>query len=481
MSMLQANHPEPAAPETGPWPAARRRLSLIACMVLVVLVIVACADDSDNRQFANEPVTPHPTATATIGTPETVQPVAPGAPLASPEVLVDRRGAPSIIYALVDGHLWSFDGSSAREVTTERVLAFAASPSGNQVAIVTASENGSTATYDITVLEPNGNVDQEFEDVLRVEHDAATPEASLPQTDAVHLSWAPQGRRVLLAHASGRLIDIPFDGQVREIKTRTTLDGLIQAAWSPRGDLLGVVRRDRDGDGLLALIDPTQYPARVNVIAPVEGTSGGGISVEAFAWRPSGEGVLFLQGERRDHEIVNAQLLRWDREANTLRVVATGGQGGPTGSITSFTIAPDGKAVAYTISFRTNAGWAFSGLYVRSMREGQVYGVPVPADATVTDVRWMRDGLAWGMVVGTHDTGDVTFQRVDGAGQLVSLGTVGSVAPSTPSASPVAATPSTSPIPERPVASPAASPVGASPISETSSASPIATPATPIE
>ena len=466
MSRLQAIHRKSAAPESGTLAVRARRFLFLATMMLVALLIVACADDSDNRQFANDPVTPRPTATTPLGTPETAAPVEPAAPLASPETLVDRRGAPSVIYAQIAGQLWSFDGDRARQVSTDDVAAYAASPSGLQVAVVTTRYLDAETVFRIIVYESDGDVVHEFEDVLRVGRDSATPVPDFEE--AVHLSWAPQGRRLLLSHVSGQLVDIPFDGKVEEIETRTSIAGVIQAEWSPRGDQIGLVRRSANGGGLLSLVDPGQEPARVNVIAPVGVTSGPAKSVEAFAWRPSGDGVLFLQGQRDDAGVTHAQLLSWDYASNTTRVIATGGQGGPTGSITSFAIAPDGKAVAYTISFRSGSEWAFSGLFVRSLKHGQVYRVPIAGDATVIAVRWMRDGLAWGMVGGAHSADEsVTFQRIDRGGNAIDLGSVVQAPAAPPVASPVAGQASASPVaaPATPGASPVASPPVATPVS----------------
>jgi hypothetical protein len=223
---------------------------------------------------------------------------------------------------------------------------------------------------------------------------------------------------------------------------------------SPRGDTIGVVIRDEEGDGSLALLDMAEKPAGVNVIAPI----GHGKSVERFAWQPRGDGVLFLEGQRREGEVTSGTLVGWDRASNATRIIATGGQAGPTGSISWFTLAPDGKAVAYGVAVLTGEGWSFSGLYVRSLVFGQVYRVPVSGSDSVTDARWLDGGLAW---IATDEapgaTQDVRIEWIDGSGQRRQIGEV-AIGGATPVATPIA-----SPVPASPAASPVATPIEATP------------------
>jgi hypothetical protein len=99
------------------------------------------------------------------------------------------------------------------------------------------------------------------------------------------------------------------------------------------------------------------------------------------------------------------------------------------------------------------------------MIDGQLYRVQVDVDATVLRTWWLRDGLAWAVVMGDPaGAASVQVSYVDAGGDRTSLGAIGA----TPMASPVAGTPQASPVAATAPASPAASPV----------ASPMATPAT---
>jgi hypothetical protein len=466
MSMLQANQRHvPGGARHG---TASIRVGWIA-IVLLALILAACGtDDSGDRQFANDPKTPQPTATETSGSPGVAAPVAPRPAPASPETLVDRRGAPETAYWLHDGALWAIGAVPPHQVANG-VLAYAPAPDGTRVAVLVNDESNAGSTYRIDIHDRDGAVERTFDDVL-LPAVAATPSTAPADVGpSVSLDWSPQGNRLLLATGSGALIDVPFDGEIREIETRTQLTGLVRADWSPRGDVIAALTRDEHDNGSLALIDPATEPAQVSVIAPVGRPDEGVKSVEAFEWKPRGDGVLFIQARRSGEHAAGGMIVSWDRSTNSTQVMATGGQGGPSGAVTSLSVAPDGKAVAYIVSVPSGDDWSFIGLFVRSLVDGQLYRVPVDADASVTQTWWLRDGLAWGAEVGDpSEATEVQFRYVDGLGDRVDLGAIGAAPGATPAASPMPSTPAASPV----VASPGASLVPATPVS-----SPAATPA----
>jgi dipeptidyl aminopeptidase/acylaminoacyl peptidase len=453
MSMLQANQRHvTGGAQRGGW---ARRLG-IAVLAMLVMLLAACADDESGRQFANDPKTPRPTPTAVPGTMTPADEVAPARPAASPQTLVDRRGAPDAGWWLFDGALWAIGDGQPRAVVRGDVLAFAPAPDGRRVAAVT--ESGGVYRIDIYALD--GERVERFDDVLRVPRATATPVAAGAVASPVMLDWSPQGSRLLLAHASGVLVDVPFDGEPRRIETRVPLERIAQAAWSPRGDAIAVLTRDERGGGSLALVDPAVEPAPVDVIAPVGQGADGAVSVEAFEWKPRGGGIVFIQATRSDDGPQGGMVVAWDRSTNSTRILATGGQGGPTGSVTWISVAPDGKAVAYIVSIPGGDGASFVGLFVRSMIDGQLYRVQVDVDATVLRTWWLRDGLAWAVVMGDPaGAASVQVSYIDAGGDRTSLGAIGARPGATPMASPVAGTPQASPVAATAPASPAASPV----------------------
>ena len=454
----------------------RTRLTAFGLMILAtVLAAAACAEDADQRSFANDPVTPLPEPTE-LATPMVLAPEIPQELLPSPEALMDRRGAPSTIYVRVDGALRSVTGDETQVVATGNIAAFDASPGGQEVAVVTADPSNQDETrYSVTIRAPDGEATREFKDVLVISHDAATPVATGEQRPEVGVSWAPQGNRLLLTHSAGRLVDIPLEGESVDIVPQAELAGVFQAEWSPRGDVIGVLFRDDAGRGELALVDSSKEPAKVTVIAPAGESSGTQQSVESFVWKANGSGVLYLQMQRTDGGVGGGRIIGWDRQSNTVSIVATGGQAGPAGSVTWFSLSPDGKAVVYRVALQTDDGWSFNGLFVRSLETGQVHRVSVPPDVSVTGTWWYRDSLVWSQIV-TFESDRTTLEivRAEGTGERSVLATFVLAQAATPVASPVVkgATPAASPLVDAatpvgtPVASPEATPA-ASPVSAT--------------
>ncbi len=444
------------------------RLATFLWMALTLLVVAtACADDSDDRQFASDPRTPveEPTQAATpVSDAASVAPET----LASPEALVDRRGAPAAIYVYADGALRSVDGEAVRLLVEGDLAAYAASPGGDQVAVVTTRDStGSEVMYSITIYDADGETARTYDDVLRVEAGAATPVAvatpsshrSDAASPAIDLSWAAQGGRLLLTHGAGHLIDVPLDGEPHEIETRSSISGAFQGDWSPRGDVIGLLLRNDEGPSELALVAPGDEPASVTVIAPAGGPSGSSATVESFVWKANGSGVFFLEAELTQAGLRGGTIVQWDHSSNSTSIVATGGQAGPAGSVTWFAVSPDGRAIMYRVALPDGDGLTFNGLYLRSLDTGQVYRVPVSVIADVTEAWWVAEGLVWSQLATSQAEGTmVEIVFIDAGGVQTQIASYALEAAASPVASPGgAATPIGTPA-ESPVASSSATP-----------------------
>lgn len=426
-------------------------------IVAILLAATACAEEEDDRQFASDPRTPvaAPTEPAT---PATGGDAVVTTAAASPEALVDRRGAPSTAFADAPGGLWAVDGSGAELVVEGEILAFAASPGGDQVAVaeVDTSDPSETA-YSVSIHGHDGAIVDTFANVLRDSDNSATPVDGSSATPAgnamspgptIDLSWAAQGDRLLLTHSEGYLVDIPLDGEPRSIETTSPIDGALQADWSPRGDVIAVLMRDEAGQGELALVAPTEEPAGVTVIAPTAGATESRNSVDAFAWKANGSGVFYLEAELTESGPRNGSINQWDRESNSTSIVATGGQAGPSGSVTWFSVSPDGRAIMYRVVIATDDELSFNGLYVRSLDTGQVYRVPVSPSASVMEAWWIDSGVVSSQV-STTDSGTVLeFIKIAADSEQTRIVSYPLGASATPVASPVGS----------PEASPVASP-----------------------
>lgn len=472
--MFMSSHANRHAARTTSFLRSHRLSSRLSSLVIValaaMLVLVACADDTADRQFASDPRTSVATPSIAAEPPGTSSPVA--VPIeSSPEALVDRRGAPDYFYAYNGGVLRSFGMDGADVIHEGSLEGFDASPSGHRVALVTAMQQTDASVFSIDVYDHEGSREVTFEDVVSVEANQSTPDIRTELSSVIDISWAPQGGHLLLATAEGEIIDLPLGGEPVRVETRTPLPGIIQADWSPAGDSIGVLTRDEQGRGELAIVDTTANPGSVNVIAPSGERTGGEKSVEQFAWRANGAGVLFLEFLRRDSGLADGKIFDWDMATNTSAIVATGAQVGPTGSVTSFSVAPDGKALLYTVSIVQDRTWSFSGLYVRSLANGRVYEIPVAADGDVSGSWWARKGVAWAQNSTPDNANAITrVYMVRADGLLVELDRFATTPASTPDARPAGVA---TPVGATPVATPfSATPVGGTP----ESATPVGTP-----
>lgn len=416
------------------------RVLLFACLALCMMVVLGgCAEDTSERQFANDPRTPNPTPTVAVSEISAATPFEVKAE-SSPEAVVARRGAPDFIYAYIDGALRSFDGSKQQVVFDGPIEAFDASPSGHKVAVVTSStpQTGDIA-YSVEVFDEQGTRELRFEDVLRADSVRATPTSDSTASEQVAISWAPQGGHVLLSTFGGELVDIPLAGKPTPIQTRSPLQGIFKAKWSPRGDAIGVLMRDENGRGELATVTTGVEPAVVSIIAPAGESTGGEKTIERFAWRANGAGILYLEMRRTDTGLVDGKIIDWDMESNTSSIIATGAQVGPSGSVTSLSVSADGKAVLYSISVVIDGEWSFSGIYVRTLADGRVYQIPIEGESRVTAAWWKKNGIVWTQSADSAGDGTViTMYMITADGVRIELARfdTGDEA-GTPAASPV--------------------------------------------
>jgi hypothetical protein len=164
-----------------------------------------------------------------------------------------------------------------------------------------------------------------------------------------------------------------------------------------------------------------------------------GPSITTLQWLPSGLGLVIVAGNVQDDEVMNGQLYVYRFGEPVPMLVATSGQGGPTGTISHAVVSPDGQSVAYAIMVRDLDEWRLHSLWVRPLRGGSAVSIPLATNAPITTLFWSSEGLVWQQL-------DGSISVVDGDLQPRPLGEA-------PIASPVASPVAT------PVGSPAATPV----------------------
>lgn len=444
---------------------SRRWLRLASVILAALMVLTSCLaeDESDQRRFANDPVdesvaTQVPTEAPPIEDPPTE------APLASPETLLGSRGAPSTVYVQHQGELLAVSGDAeedeARVITPDEasVLATDDSPSGHQVAVLAATADAGVSLF---IVDPMGDIILEREEVLAgVGHGTPVPTDDEDEDGMTYrVAWAAQGEQVLVTTSTGHLVNVPFEDDPHTWELDQPLASIMWAAWSPAGDQIAVLARDDDDRGRLYRVTPDGDAAAVSEVEwalnPDEASS-----IESAAWIADGTGLVAIEARLDDGTPHAGTLYELNIQNEQRTLISTPGAGGPAASITSFSIAPNGRAVAFVIALPTDESWAFNGLWIQSLRDERRYSVPVAGDVRdVSRVWWTSTGVAWNQATGTGDDENRALVskslEEEGVDQWLALEV------EDPAATPVA-TPDATPLasPEAtPVSSPQATPV----------------------
>ncbi len=356
-------------------------------------------------------------------------------------------------------------GDDARRLFTPRdggeVRAYAASPGGDEVALLLAAPAGGGETASVRVLAPDG---AEVHRVDKVES-ALTGDAARGSARARSLTWSPQGDQLLVTFNPGGLVGLRSDGAPVLLVDPAGAPEPAHAAWSPAGDAIAFVSPAGPGGGSPARTDLYVAPDGEPPLDPVPilATTGADRDVTTFAWLPDGRGILFA-GAEAPGAATGGDLFVVSPTGRDLRLVASAGFAAPIAEVVHVAPSPDGRSVAYTIFLPTggadDAGegtLTFHSLWVRPLAGGPAVQLAVTPGDTVCDLWWTAGGLVVRVVpdappgLTRYEGGAFALHIIGRDTQPVELHAAVPVA--TPVATPAAS----------PVASPAASPEAALP------------------
>jgi hypothetical protein len=375
-------------------PRAGSRLQLIGLLLALAIVLVACgAEEADNRRFANDPVTER-AATATPAPTEPGEPTATALPLASPETLLNTRGAPDTLYTVANDDLVALtigpDGpvEQAIDLPDDRpLLGYDASPNGDRVAVLVGPNNEQGSGISLLFFDRAGELVGNAGAVLEAV-DSATPVAGAQQ-ERHTVAWSPQGDAVLVTGARS-LVNVPLSAAPESLSLDGVGGTIQRAVWSPQGAQIAIHVAHDNGSQEVLLVsregDITEVPA-LNVEA--------GSGIEQLEWLPDGSGLIYLRVQLRGDVPLAGQIFTYGLSDQAPTLVATSGQGGPSATITTFAASSDGRSVAYVIAIRDADAWSFHSLWVRSFKQPLSYQAPVGSVAGVTRLWWVDRGLAW--------------------------------------------------------------------------------------
>lgn len=437
----------------------------IVIVLAVAGLLVACADDSttnDDRRFANEPSTEVPEAPSPAQTPVAAAPTP--LPQASPESLLDAQDASAFVFLLLNGSIEVIDavgGEPPRRIIapdSRRFVAIARSPVEDRVAALTMPVAETVdGRAEVAIYEGDGEVLNSWSDLPTAIGNIATPRSdddAVP-APAPSISWGPDVNRLLVSMGGSEMVSIDIDGESSVLAVPAPVQQVAHAAWSPQDDQVALLAPNAEGAAAIWVFSPYVDGVSMRQVAPPNADASNLGSVTQFAWLPDGSGLAYILAEDTGAGAAGGQLYTINLKLGIKLLLATPGRGGPAAQIVDFALAPDGKAIAYTIAIPEGEQWQFHSLWVRSVQARAVYNVPAGNPGSVDRLWWAGSGIAWQQQAG--GTLEIVAQM---AGESpVTVFTVGPGGDGPAGATPVAATPAAS--------TSAATPISATPVQAT--------------
>jgi hypothetical protein len=441
---------------------------LSALMVLVVLV--ACADDDSDRQFAGEDqATGHPgqTPVQVIAT----QPLGTPAAVASPieeDQMFAIRGSETVTAIIIDDVVYRYN-TADDQVTTLPVGPgyqpwLADVSSGSEYLAVLVSPVDSLVQWKILVFDGSAELIHE----LPVVGGRASPVASseVVATGTGGIDWSPDGMTIAVALPTGGLYAVGFDGIVEQMSPPRRVSRPGDLAWSPTGSAIAFANRPDSRSGLgLSLATTTAYP--IDPVQLLRPDPTGNRSVRYVEWTPDGSEVIAIV-DRKETGGVRGDVFSLETAGSQPRLIWSSGLHTMAGA-DAISVSPDGSLLAVLSS--NDDGESI--IILRQI--GGPSEVQRLLEVAVENgvILWTNDGVVVAGEPATRPDGDSpapVFIRIDESGSVEQIGPAG-----TPEASPQpVASPEATPV-SSPVAGPDASPIG-SPVA-VPAASPVASPA----
>jgi hypothetical protein len=267
----------------------------------------------------------------------------------------------------------------------------------------------------------------------------ATPEVAVTGYSG-SATWVPQGNGVLVTW-DDTLTYVDVEGGRTPIDTGGVDGRIMYAAASPKGNqILAQVEYEDSTQGGYLIEQPSGDAHQLRALH-----ADPGFGITGLEWLPSGNGVVFVEGEIVDGAVVRGQLFSYLFGNEVPSLIATSGQGGPSATIANVTVSPDGYSVAYEVSILDLDRWSVHSVWIRSLKQDvPPIQVPVNSGEALTRLAWSSEGLVWSQEGGsevrvmrpTGETGDLGDEATPVASPVV-MPVISAVPVATPVGTPV--------------------------------------------
>ncbi|MBA2595264.1 MAG: hypothetical protein H0V00_01410 [Chloroflexia bacterium] len=306
--------------------------------------------------------------------------------------ILAARGAPSRVFTVVDGTLWSIASSGrATRLFTPRagsaIVAIDPDPSGQQVAVLLSSAAPDRQIDEVLILASDGET---VGRLANLEVVPATPGPPQPVSVAEAIDWSPQGDRALVSFRNGAIFALPLndDADQMELIGRVGAGTVVNPAWSPTGERVGFISvTDSQRARSLSVLDVNSH--RVDtLIVPTDGRF-----VVDFAWMPDGNTLLFTEGGELGGAVGGIDLWRIDADGANRELVVSAGTVAPVARVTNVRPSSDGRSVAYSVQIPGPDGPRADSVWVRDLESHLGFKIALPSVDSVDDIWWTDQGL----------------------------------------------------------------------------------------
>lgn len=351
----------------------RRLLVRWLTLLLALTPIMACTDDLDQRAVLPGEVIVRATPAG--------QPGARSSPTARTGGLTEN--VPPLperqrIFFTRQGDLWQLpvnDGAGA-VVTGRDILAFSASPTGEQVAVAVEVEG----KQEFLLLNADGST------ALRINPEEQPPLATGGET--LSIAWSPQGSTIALSREDGSITVVNDGGIARQIVPPRAGARPGALSWSPDGRMLAFLDPSlpsqatslwvvsREGGDLKRLVE-AQSPSH---------------SVKTMSWVPASHSIVYVQATPGAVGFAG-DIFLMDVTNGRPRLLQPAGQFAPVAGAHALAVTADGSALAFTVFVPGEGRQRFHGLWLHDFESGRLTQISTAPGEAVADLWWAAGQL----------------------------------------------------------------------------------------
>ncbi|MGA7672123.1 MAG: hypothetical protein WBW04_16975 [Nitrolancea sp.] len=366
----------------------------VTMLLVTVLSLVGCTDTADQRAiqpgqvatgFVPTPfghTTPYANASPELGaSPSGASPTTTGNP--------DARRLATLplstrVYFTDGGDLWQIpitSGEAAPVLTGHSILAYAASPDGEQVAVIYMG--GDPEQEHLADFKADGT---SVIDVALKETGSDGAQAGGIQS----IAWAPTGDRVAVARQDGSIATVTNDGTITQIVGSNPVRFPGELSISPDGQTLLYL------DPALPNRDTSLFTISMDGGTPNKLVDGNEPSdpVSAATWLPDGSGIAYIQPSASSPK-GTGDVFTVDGSTGTSGLAVPSSQFAPVAGVGAMAFSRDGHWVAVTVYVPSEGGTSFGGLWLVNRETSATRRIIVDDDQAVTDLWWGNGTLIY--------------------------------------------------------------------------------------